>query len=342
MPVVDGPFFGILRSTLMNCLFAALASCAAPKYHSAKVTHAQQATARHEISNTPYSHQTISTENAEAKVARIYNRLLPTALSINNHVGENKPNWRLFFSPAPIVNAHAADDGVITIYKGILEQCNNDDEVAFVIAHEMAHHIANHIKESKQNESLGGFTGTLLMGLLATAAYNDPRTPYYNQSRMNDMMKQGEKAGSAIGRISYSKQQENEADYIGAYIVHGSGYDLRKASSIFARLEQSNRSQHNERFSLNTHPENSVRLAKFHLTTEEIKNGFERLPIRRNGSSAERNSTIAHRSHSPEKTMGSPPIPGSVNSQGSKGFPYNDRSAKSYYKDANGTMYLSN
>lgn len=261
------------RTALLTIVVALVSSCASPTYYSKSITPQQRAEAEREIANTSWSSRNISDKKAKATIKKIYNRLLPAALEINNQVGENKARWNLQYSPERELNAYAAKEGDIVIYRGVLEQCANDHEVAFVIAHEIAHHIANHIRETKQNMAVGGITGGVLMGVLGALAYNDPYTPYYNQARVNEMTNQGMVAGMAAGKMSYTKDQENEADYIGAYIVHKSGYDLDKARMVFVRLAKANKSQHNERHSIDTHPAHSVRLAKFHLTASEIKSG---------------------------------------------------------------------
>jgi predicted Zn-dependent protease len=277
----------LIRVSSLAVVSSLMVSCATPTYYSKSITPEQQAEAEREIASISWSSRNISDKKAEAKIKSIYNRLLPAAIEINNQVGENKAQWNIQYSPERDLNAYAAKKGDIIIYKGVLEQCSNDHEVAFVIAHEISHHIANHINETKQNMAVGGVTGGVLMGVLGALAYNNPHTPNYNQARINEMTNQGMAAGMVAGKMSYTKNQENEADYIGAYIVHKSGYDLDKARLIFARLAKANKSQHNERHSLDTHPAHSVRLAKFHVTASEIKSGAVGLQKRdsRNASS---------------------------------------------------------
>ena len=271
----------LIRVSFLAVVSSLIVGCATPTYYSKSISPQQRAEAEREIAAISWSSRNISDKKAEEKIKRIYNRLLPAALEINNQVGENKARLNLQYSPERELNAYAAKKGDIVIYRGVLEQCANDHEVAFVIAHEISHHIANHINETKQNMAVGGVTAGVLMGVLGALAYNDPYTPNYNQARINEMTNQGMAAGMAAGKMSYSKDQENEADYIGAYIVHKSGYDLDKARLIFARLAKANKSQHNERHSIDTHPAHAVRLAKFHLTSYEIKSGSGGLQKRR-------------------------------------------------------------
>ena len=275
----------LIRVSSLAVVSSLMVSCASPTYYSKSITPQQRAEAEREIASVSWSSRNISDKKAKSKIKNIYIRLLPAALEINHQVGENKAQWNIQYSPERELNAYAAKEGDIVIYRGVLEQCANDHEVAFVIAHEIAHHIANHIKETKQNMAVGGITGGVLMGVLGALAYNDPYTPYYNQARVNEMTNQGMVAGMVAGKMSYTKDQENEADYIGAYIVHKSGYDLDKARMVFARLAKANKSQHNERHSIATHPAHAVRLAKFSHTTFEIKSDNQGLQKQSNSNS---------------------------------------------------------
>lgn len=252
-------------------------SCVAPKYKSKEISKEELSIAEKQIVELPDFKRSISDKDAKILIKKVYAKLLPTAKAINDQIGENAALWELKYSPKTAMNAYAANEGEIVIYKGILERCKYDDEIAFVIAHEMAHHIANHINESRQNAFTGAMIGGLVTGSVAAAAYNNPYTPNYNQSQINELTIQGMEAGKAIGGISYSKAQENEADYIGAFIVGKSGYNLKRARNIFGRLAKAGRSQHNERHSVNTHPAHGVRLAKFDSISSELINGTAEL-----------------------------------------------------------------
>ena len=62
-----------------------------------------------------------------------------------------------------------------------------------------------------------------------------------------------EARGAAVGRISYSKEQEREADYIAALILYRSGMDLDKARTFLVTMARS--SGRRETGMLDTHPE---------------------------------------------------------------------------------------
>jgi predicted Zn-dependent protease len=112
----------------------------------------------------------------------------------------------------------------------------------------------------------------MLMGVLAGVAYSgSPYSPAYNQQQIANAALTGMGAGAALSRLSFSKGQENEADYLAAYILRQGGYDLGKARNIWVKMGLMGTTVHGERHSVNSHPDPVERLARWDATTEEIK-----------------------------------------------------------------------
>ena len=106
--------------------------------------------------------------------------------------------------PAPGLN------GLITVNRGIVEYAANEEEVCLVIAHEMGHQAANHLATSQRNQAVGALIGAILLGAAgAAASYGS----YGSADVVRSAMKSGANIGGAIGGISFSKEQEREADY---------------------------------------------------------------------------------------------------------------------------------
>ena len=93
------------------------------------------------------------------------------------------------------INAYA-DGKVIVINKGMLRFVNDDQELSFVIAHELAHNSMKHIKAKTANMAIGS-----VFDILA-AAYG--------------VNTQG--AFGKMGSQAYSKAFEEESDYVAIYI----------------------------------------------------------------------------------------------------------------------------
>jgi predicted Zn-dependent protease len=245
----------------------ALTGCVSPKYNSQQVSTQSRLSAQQEIRNLDVSRRNVSDARAERKVRKIYRELEPYATSLCRQLAEGSCTWEIEYSTDNELNAFAAGQGKIVIKKGVIQYASNDDEIAMVIAHEMSHHVANHINETVQNATTGMVVGGLLAGAIGAYAYSDSA---YRDQRIINSAVTGGGIGAMAGRLRYSKAQENEADYLSAYIIHNSGYDLKKARTIFAKLAKAGKTEHGERHSVGTHPDPAERLARWDVTTSEI------------------------------------------------------------------------
>jgi hypothetical protein len=106
---------------------------------------------------------------------------------------------------ADTINAYS-DGRRITLTRGVLEFVSNDDELSFVLAHEIAHNILQHPAVFKFNQTLESF-------LRAVGPESD-------------------------GSKSLEARQgfEIEADKLALYIMARAGRDLEAALSLMARL----------------------------------------------------------------------------------------------------------
>jgi predicted Zn-dependent protease len=245
----------------------ALTGCATPKYNSQQVSTQSRLSAQQEIRNIDVSRRNVSDARAERKVRAIYADLKPYATSLCRQLAEGSCTWEIEYSTDDELNAFAAGQGKIVIKKGVIQYASNDDEIAMVIAHEMSHHVANHINETVQNATTGMVVGGLVAGAIGAYAYSDSA---YREQRIINAAATGGGLGAMAGRLRYSKAQENEADYLSAYIIHNSGYDLKKARTIFAKLAKAGKTEHGENHSVGTHPDPAERLARWDVTTSEI------------------------------------------------------------------------
>ncbi len=134
------------------------------------------------------------------------------------------------------VNAFALPGGFIFATSAILELCDyNEDEIAFILGHEIGHVVKWHIfNRTIANSSLNIISMVSKpAGLLSSVAV---RT-------VNSLMQNG-----------YSRDQELEADNFGAKLMYAAGYDPKFAVMALNRLGEihSDNSQFFNYFS--THP----------------------------------------------------------------------------------------
>ena len=276
---------GLRCGLLASALLLALGGCATPVHLSRPATTAAVVEAQREIQSMPTPRaKALSDRAAEVRIRTIFERLEPGARRICQQMGEDNCRWELRYSSDPALNAFAAGADTIVIQKGVLSYAESDEEIAMVIAHEMAHHAANHIAETQMNAMSGALVGGLVLGALgaATTAGGDFASGQ-RSARIAQSALAGAGMGAVVGRLRYSKDQENEADYIAAYILESGGFDPRRARTMWAKLARAGRTEHGELHSVNTHPDPAERLARWDMTVLEAhaNGGFLPPPVGR-------------------------------------------------------------
>ena len=118
--------------------------------------------------------------------------------------------------------------------------------------------------------------GAVLMGALGAVA------GYYARDTTGTIAgqaaKTGGQLGGAVGRISFSKEQEREADYLAAVILYRSGLDLDKARGFMVTIARA--STRKETGMLDTHPAGPERLAGWDKAVAEVRASNGSLPQR--------------------------------------------------------------
>ncbi len=159
-------------------------------------------------------------------------------------------------------NAHA-DGNTVIIGPKLLELIPDDDQLAFVMAHEFAHNIMNHIEATRQNATAGAVVGSILEAIV---------NPYGYRSSSGE-------AGAELGVLSFSPGFEQEADYVGLYILARAGYKIDKMPEVWRRMAAVNPEGIYIR---TTHPTSPERFVAMQKAIEEITskqhNGASLLP----------------------------------------------------------------
>ncbi|WP_027369647.1 M48 family metallopeptidase [Desulfovermiculus halophilus] len=139
----------------------------------------------------------------------------------------------------PSINAFAAPAGYVFVNTGLIQQMENEDEIAAVIAHELAHvserHIAQRIAQS-QIISIGTLVGVLAGALLGAGG-----------AALGQALSVGAMAGGQAASLKYSRDDEREADRLGLRFLTGAGYEPQAMMRTFQRmLEQMRMSGRNK------------------------------------------------------------------------------------------------
>ena len=220
----------------------------------------------------------------KTRIANISKRLHKGAGPLCEQAEYDPCYFEVIYSDENVVNAYAHEDYKITVFKVLLQYLKNDDEMAALVAHEMGHHLAKHNQETLRNAQTGAVVSGVFTALLLGAA--NANNPYYynsyqqqqDQKTINDMMQ----VGFEIGKVSYSKEQEREADLLAAYLLGHSGYNLDKAQGMMytlARLNGDEIKVEGKAALLKTHPPTSERYIAWAKAKEEIQHSASKLPV---------------------------------------------------------------
>lgn len=159
-----------------------------------------------------------------------------------------------------------APDGtaIVAFTLPMIADARNEDEIAFVLGHEMGHHLAEHLKKQEQQRMAGALIAGMAMA--AAGAYDTTTPDYYQQQNIQNAAL----AGAALGGKAYSQTYELESDVIGTYIAKSAGYDPVVGARFFARPESPKQSNGQLSF-WGTHPPDEKRLATVIATVAAIE-----------------------------------------------------------------------
>ena len=219
--------------------------------------------------------RTVSDQEALTTLKEAVARIRPAALQVCQEMSVGTCEWTFTAMRDRSLNASAGANGAITVNRGVVEYAATEEEIMVVIAHEIGHQAANHIAAGQKNQIVGALVGGLVFGILGAAASSNSRN---SGAITGQAVQSGSQLGAAIGRISFSKEQEREADYIAALILYRAGVDLDKARGILVTMARA--SGRKETGMLDTHPAGPERLAAWDKAVAEIRASNGALPKR--------------------------------------------------------------
>lgn len=163
--------------------------------------------------------------------------------------------YHFFLIEDPSVNAFAGPDGHIGIFSGLVLTCENEGELAAVLAHEIAHVTQRHLIRSFEDQkrlSIPATAALIAAAILGAQVDTD----------LGAAAVAGIQAAAVQRQINFTREHEKEADRIGIAILAAAGFDPYVMPGFFERLARTNRTRENgaPEF-LRTHPVTSSRTA---------------------------------------------------------------------------------
>jgi len=168
-----------------------------------------------------------------SRIRKIFNELLQSLAP-----DSNKYNWRIYLHNSDEVNAFAGLDGIIIINRGIVDFCQNDDELALVVGHEMAHMTESHVKKQLAAEIIIKSIIEHASSFIAQKKNERLGTEEISDKEISDreFFRLIFNLTGKLALLKYSRLQEEKADEIGAKYAANAGYDTDKGYDFWKRM----------------------------------------------------------------------------------------------------------
>jgi predicted Zn-dependent protease len=145
-----------------------------------------------------------------------------TEMGLKSHRPNLTYHFRLLDSP--VINAFAVPGGYIYLTRGILAQFNSEAELMGVLGHEMGHITARHTASSQAKQTVGQLL--FIGGMIASEEFRK-----YGQQAMQGMQ---------LLFLSFSRDNEREADRLGVEYASRIGYDAAEMAEFYKVLIKMN------------------------------------------------------------------------------------------------------
>ncbi|WP_321402478.1 M48 family metalloprotease [Maridesulfovibrio sp.] len=192
-------------------------------------------------------------------VARVAEHIPPQPFPIKARVIRNSS-----------MNAFAVPGGYVYVYTGLILNMKHESELAAVIGHELAHvtlrHAARRIEKMKM-VNMASMLGTLAGMLIGIAGGGG------NMGNLGQAVAMGSMGGAQGAYLSYTQENEREADHLGMNYLIAAGYNPERMVDGFKvmRQRQWHMSSTNIPTYLSTHPGLDVRIGY-------LEDRFKRMP----------------------------------------------------------------
>ncbi|AOA58053.1 hypothetical protein BFG52_06605 [Acinetobacter larvae] len=163
----------------------------------------------------------------------------------------------------PQINAFAVPGGLFAINSGMVTAAKNMDEVASVMGHEIAHVAQRHF--SRSQEKFKGQGLLAMAGILAGIALASK-----SNGDVGGAVMMGTQAALLDRQLSYSRDQEREADRIGMQFMYGAGYNPQAMADFFETMNRSTRMVSFLPDFWLTHPLTSERMSEARLRANQL------------------------------------------------------------------------
>ncbi len=198
-------------------------------------------------------------ETPISKDAKANARLQAVGRKISAVAPVQNAAWEFVVFDSKELNAFVLPGGKVGFYKGLIDFSDNDDMIAAVMGHEAGHVVARHaaLRAGQQSATEIGVAlgGAALGGVLSK-----------DQQDAAMMVMTG--VGTYGVLLPFSRNNELEADKLGADYMHTAGYDVKQAVRLWEKMGAVSKDRPTEWMSTHPNPETRIKDLKAYITAK--------------------------------------------------------------------------
>ena len=238
------------RQSILVLPSFALAGCLATANNSGIIRAASTASKALSLTDDVvrgYAAQMAKKMDAEAKIAPVNNKYAQRLTALTSGLQEDKGlrlNYKVYLTPE--VNAFAMADGTIRFYSGLMDMMT-DDEIRYVLGHEIGHVHSGHTKKRMQTALSASAIQT------AAASSGNAQVATLANSELGDLIVK-------VVKAQHSQSNENEADDYAMEFLSRRNFQRKAAVTALEKLDKLSGGR--ESNWLSTHPAPKERAAR--------------------------------------------------------------------------------
>jgi predicted Zn-dependent protease len=152
-------------------------------------------------------------------------------IAVQSGLGNAQSDFKVTLLNSSVDNAFAVPGGYVYVTRQLVGLMNNEAELAGVLGHEVGHVAARHSARRQQNaqrNQLLGVLGQVLSGVVL------------GNSALGQLGQRIAGTAPQLATLSYSRNQEIEADQLGVTYLKRAGYDPRAMATVLQSLAAQN------------------------------------------------------------------------------------------------------
>ena len=156
-----------------------------------------------------------------------YVRDVGQRIAVQSGLANSQSAFTVSLLNSSVNNAFATTGGYVYTTRQLVALMDNEAELAAVLGHEVGHVAARHAQrrqQAQQQNTLLGAAGAILSGILL------------GDSQLGSTLGRAALQGSQLLTLSFSRDQEREADVLGVNYLSSAGYDPLAMSTVLESL----------------------------------------------------------------------------------------------------------